>query len=141
MNNEISKATFNIDTFKIVSFSINEPKNINDKFSIKFTPSGKINENTGSFELTFLFEAKEDGQDNAVISAKLVAWFSFNKPLSKTEIPNYFYKNSIAIVFPYLRSFISTLTIQANFKMIILPLLNLSNLEIPFKEATVICNE
>ena len=49
---------------------------------------------------------------------------------------NIFYKNSLAIIFPYIRAFISTLTLQSNAGLIILPTLNLTHLEKPFRENT-----
>ncbi|MBK7039827.1 MAG: protein-export chaperone SecB [Bacteroidetes bacterium] len=57
------------------------------------------------------------------------------------EIPTFFYKNCIAIIFPYLRAFLSTLTLQANVKPLILPLMNLSGLEKPLIENTVLITE
>lgn len=51
-------------------------------------------------------------------------------------MPSYFYRNSIAIVFPYIRAFISTVTLQANIPPIILPTMNLTSLEIPLKQNT-----
>ncbi|EXZ22215.1 pretranslocase subunit SecB family protein, partial [Bacteroides fragilis str. S13 L11] len=52
------------------------------------------------------------------------------------EIPNFFYPNSIAILFPYVRAFVSTLTLQANIKPILLPTLNLSSLQDTLRENT-----
>jgi len=45
------------------------------------------------------------------------------------DIPDFFYKNSIAILFPYLRAYLSLVTTQANVPGIILPTYNLSGLE------------
>lgn len=39
---------------------------------------------------------------------------------SLDDIPEYFYANSIAILFPYIRVFVSTVTLQANIKPIVL---------------------
>ena len=46
--------------------------------------------------------------------------------LSEEAITNYFYANSIAIVFAYVRAFVSTLSLQANIGApIVIPTLNL----------------
>lgn len=42
------------------------------------------------------------------------AVFNFGCSIKFEEIPSYFYANSIAIIFPYVRAFISTVTLQAN---------------------------
>lgn len=53
--------------------------------------------------------------------------FVFPNLKCKEDIPEFFYSNSIAIMFPYLRAFVSLVTMQANFgEPIVLPLLNLS---------------
>jgi len=41
-------------------------------------------------------------------------------------------------MFPYIRAFVSTLTLQANTKLLKLGLMNLSELEEPLKKNTII---
>ena len=54
------------------------------------------------------------------------------------EIPDFFYPNSLAIIFPYIRAFVSTLTLQANVRPIVLPTVNLMGLtDMLRKETTV----
>lgn len=55
--------------------------------------------------------------------------FEFKNVETIEDIPDFFYKNSIAILFPYVRAYISLVTTQANVPGIILPTYNLSNLE------------
>lgn len=52
------------------------------------------------------------------------------------DIPDFFYANSIAIIFPYIRAFVSTLTLQANIPPIVLPTLNLSQLRTILRDNT-----
>lgn len=61
----------------------------------------------------------------------------FENVSSFDEIPTYFYRNAIAIIFPYVRAFISTVTLQSNIPPVILPTMNLSSLESPLKENTI----
>jgi len=55
--------------------------------------------------------------------------FEFKNVQTIEDIPDFFYKNSIAILFPYVRAYISLVTTQANVPGIILPTHNLSSLE------------
>ena len=75
-------------------------------------------------------------QSNPKILVNCVASFKFKENISLAEIPNFFYPNSIAILFPYVRAFVSTLTLQANIKPILLPTLNLSSLQDILRENT-----
>ena len=67
--------------------------------------------------------------------------FKFSNVHSIEEIPEYFYNNSIAIVFPYLRAFITTLTSVAGIKPLILPTLNLTNLSAQLKVSTKVIRD
>ncbi|HEY1040197.1 MAG TPA: hypothetical protein VGF30_12365 [Bacteroidia bacterium] len=135
--NETKKAAFEFVKFNISEFSFNETHGQTDSLAISFNPSGVYNESEAEFYLTLGFTAFE-GETNKVekIKAKMNVTFKFDKGTSFQEIPTFFYRNSIAIVFPYLRSFISTLTLQANLKLVILPVLNLTELEQQFRDNT-----
>ncbi len=68
---------------------------------------------------------------------KCIAIFEFEDKINFEDIPSYFYINSIAILFPYVRAFVSTVTLQANIPPIVLPTMNISSLGKPLKESTV----
>lgn len=72
--------------------------------------------------------------DSRIIEVNCLASFLFKGVESIDDIPTYFYSNSIAIVFPYVRAFVSTLTLQANYSPIVLPTMNLSDLNSQLKE-------
>jgi preprotein translocase subunit SecB len=137
---EVKKASFSFKGYQVRSFSYAEPVNPKiDSLSIDFDPSGTFSKGSGIFEVKFNFKAfiKEGDQSQDVITAILYTAFQFEGKLGLSDVPSYFYRNSIAIVFPYLRAFISNLTLQANVKPIILPILNLSDLEEPLRKNTV----
>ena len=67
-----------------------------------------------------------------------VAWFEFQDVERIEDIPDYFYANSIAILFPYVRAFVSTLTLQANVPPMVLPTLNLFPLQKILQENTIV---
>lgn len=136
---EAKKAAFSFVDFKIPQFSYNESDEGGSELTIGYSPSGVYNSKVGEFELKLKFIAsRATNQDDVVIDLTMFAKFKFSSAIEPNEIPEYFYKNAIAIAFPYLRSFISTLTLQANTKLLKLGLMNLSDLELPLKQNTVI---
>lgn len=106
--------------------------------SLNFHPTGVFHCNTGIFSLTLDFTASYEKEQENVNFAKIVlnADFEFKDITSLGEVPDYFYPNSLAIVFPYIRAFISTLTLQANVRPIVLPTMNLSSLKLEFRNNT-----
>jgi len=134
---EINKAAFFLEYYKISKFQFVESSDEGESLNVKFQPSGRYISKEGKFILTFEFFATYGEQETILINATMDAFFKFQEPIEFTEIPDYFYRNSIAIVFPYLRAFISTLTSVANSKPIILPVMNLSSLEEPLQKNTV----
>jgi preprotein translocase subunit SecB len=137
----MEQATFSFKSYKIERFLFNLENETEDKISIKIDPSGLFISSERKFILTFHFYAfdKQKNYEESFVECTLTAEFSFSENINNVEdIPQYFYTNSIAIVFPYLRSFISSLTIQANIKPVILPTMNLTSLSTPLKENVVV---
>jgi len=136
---ETKKAVFTFVDYKIVQINYDLTKIENHEgIRIKFNPSGVFDETGKLFVLTFDFSVFEKNKTTAdsFISGKMAVEYLFENIETLEEIPPYFYKNSIAICFPYLRAFLSNLTLQANGKLLILPTMNLSGLEMPLKENT-----
>ena len=104
---------------------------------LSFTPSGIYDKSMKTFFLRFVFTATQ-GEENATI-VKIVcnATFEFKESLNVDAIPEYFYPNSLAIVFPYVRAFVSSVTLQANMVVpILIPTLNLTGLQSTLKANT-----
>ena len=101
-------------------------------------PRGQFDPQTKIFSLVLEFKASYDKEKQSVEVIKVVleADFVFNDIADINDIPDYFYPNSLAIIYPYIRSFISTLTLQANVHPIVLPTMNLSSLKDEFKAHT-----
>lgn len=134
---EPSIAKFSFQNYKVSRFTYDDTYHTDGDLRVGFSPSGKYILSKGIFELELkvLIHQKED--PNKIISEIVsLATFHFDTPVQFNEIPQYFYKNSIAIFFPYIRAFVSTLTLQANNKLLRLGLMNLSGLEVPLKENT-----
>lgn len=136
----MNQAAFSLESFIFSKVELNFHPELSDELNLKFTPKGIYNQQEGTFLLTFVFEAltKTESENIPVVRVQCDSKFSFtDKPLFE-ELPVYFYRNSIAILFPYIRAFVTTVTTQANIRPIILPTMNLSSLEEPLIKATIV---
>lgn len=141
MSTEIKKAAFSFGNLKFPNFSFEESQNPTQGLDVELLPTGIYYQTEGRFELKIVFSAFEpEKKSTPVIRATVVGHFQFKEVSKIEDIPSYFYQNSVAIVFPYLRAFISNLTLQANIKMVILPVMNLQFLEQNLRESTVTWN-
>lgn len=139
--NVAKRAAFDFKDYEVSEFSFKKPEFVNsvDSFSIGFAPSGIFYSKKSEFLMILAFnasyESEVDKTEVTVINLVLRATFTFDQNLSLHEIPDYFYRNSLGIIYPYLRAFVSTITFQANLKPpMILPLFNLTELERSFRE-------
>lgn len=135
----MNKAAFSLEKYKFEKIDLDLSRIESDNLEVAFSPTGKFIESDSSFELSFVFKAHNGDENKSFIEIKCLAIFQFEENLTFEEIPPYFYINSIAILFPYIRSFVSTVTLQANIPPIVLPTMNLSNLGEPLKNSTVKC--
>lgn len=129
-------AAFRFDGYKFNKVNFNYEKLGDGEIDVRFEPSGIFITESKEYVLKIIFSALS-GQEK-FIEIESSANFSFTKLESFDDIPSFFYRNAIAIFFPYLRAYISLVTNQANHPAFILPTLNLSKLENPLKENTEI---
>lgn len=131
----MEKAQFKLDNFVFNKAELDFTKRKSGELVLKFTPNGRFLFANKNYELNLLFTASDpDGDD--VVSVNCLATFSFQNVIELKDIPDFFYANSIAIIFPYIRAFVSTLTLQANIPPIVLPTLNLSQLRTILRDNT-----
>lgn len=112
-----------------------------DEISIEFNPSGIIDISNNTYEMTLRFKAfdQELQSNNDFINIELVALFEFDDIQKEEDIPEHFYVNSIAIVYPYIRAFVTSIVFQANLeRKVILPTMNLSSLGKVLKDKTLL---
>lgn len=132
---ETKEALFSLNGYQIIHSMLNlEGVSSAERFNLNFTPSGVYKQSSGEYVLYLEFVASS--QEKEVIKVKLEAQFTFKDIPGFDNIPIYFYSNCIAIVFPYVRAFVSTLTLQANVRPIIIPTLNIQPLGMILKEHT-----
>lgn len=101
-------------------------------------PKGCLCISERTYKLEFQFSAGIESEEGlmSIVEVTCVAEFLFNNEVTLETIPVFFYPNSIAIMFPYIRAFVSTLTLQANIPPMVLPTLNLTSLQDTLKEHT-----
>lgn len=132
------RATFQLDNFIFndVKLSIEEvrPKDIN----VDFVPEGVFHLLEKTFDLKLIFIAFDGNErDDPFVKISCIGTFSFENIETIADIPPFFYRNAIAILFPYIRAFVSSLTAQANITPMILPTYNLGELEAPLRDKTI----
>lgn len=126
----MQKAAFSIENYIFDQVEIDLEKYSNkENLKIDFQPTGFYDGHNKIFELIFEVKVYEEGEDRSFVRIRCKGVFSFLNISSFEDIPKFFYANSIAILFPYIRAYISLVTTQANVPGIILPTLNLSKLE------------
>lgn len=134
MNNK--EVAFRLDNYKFTKATLNFDIPKDAEFVIDFKPSGKFKEEEGTYALSFdtIVNCKET--DTIIVEVSCIAQFSFKDKIKFEEIPDFFYPNSLAILFPYIRAFVSTLSLQANSSPIILPTVNLMGLTEELRDNT-----
>lgn len=108
-----------------------------------FSVEGVYYEKSKEYHLSFTFKAvEEDGEEiQELVGVVCEAVYEFAHIEKYEDIPSYFFANAIAILFPYVRAFVSTLTLQANYAPMVLPTMNLSSLAGVLKERTTRVND
>lgn len=131
----MKEAAFSLSGYNFPQMSIDMSSLVGDKsLGLAIKPSGVFNTSEKTYTLKFEFKAFVEEVE--CIRVLCVANFTFKGVNVVDDIPDFFYANSIAILFPYVRAFVSTLTLQANYKPIVLPTMNLSDLSQELKQNT-----
>jgi preprotein translocase subunit SecB len=132
----MNDAKFQFQGFKISRSLIERLKEEqSNNISLNFSPSGTINKVENKFQLKLGVKI-DDEEKTFNIEIEAIADYKFDKSVSKEELGVYFFTNAPALLFPYLRAYISTLTNLSGFKPINLPTLNMSNLGKSLKDNT-----
>ena len=137
---QIQKAAFYISDYyfeKVILDVNNKPKS--DELSVSFLTRGEYSEQGKAYHLWVkvdVGEGESSQSSDTFLSVSCVGKFIFDNVNSLYEIPEFFYVNCIALLFPYVRAYISLITTQANTKGVILPTLNLSSLGEELKRNT-----
>ncbi len=124
----MKNSKFQFKGFSIVRSLIERKNNKpSKKISLGFNPKGFINKENATFQLHLGIKIEDEGK-SFNIEIEAVANYTFE---DKTELDNlnkFFYVNAPALLFPYIRAYISTLTNLSGFEPINLPTLNMARL-------------
>ena len=126
------KAAFSLSTYSVLDFSYHYSDYESLEMDLK--TKGDFNEEEATFHVQLDFTAKSSKDNSEILNCQMTGSFIFKDKITIEDVPSYFYINSVAILFPYLRAFISTLSVQANHKLIIIPTMNLQQVGAKFKD-------
>jgi len=116
---------------KNIQFSINENFEFNQDATIELHPEftrniRKVDENNALVNLIFRIK-NEDLSLPFSIEADIEGWFHLEN-WEQPELVSLMVTNSIAILFPYLRSLVSVITANANISPYVIPVMNINAL-------------
>lgn len=131
----------NISKFQFKGYNINRSlielnENSNfDDLKIGFKVSGIVKFENQLFSLHLMVNVSNKENDLR-IEIDATGRFTFDKVEKIEDINSYFYINASALLFPYIRAYISTLTNLSGNRSITLPTMNLTNLAEELKSNT-----
>ncbi len=130
-------ASFKFESFKITRsyFEINEVDG-DQAFSLNFAPKGVVNKENSKFELELgVVIEEQNSKFRAEITA--IGIYSFDAEMEDEMLEKFFYQNATAILFPYIRAYVTTLTSLSGINPVVLPTLNLTKLGPELKKNTI----
>ncbi len=127
MENSHQKSSFQFLDFAISKSLFLRGADRSDKeFDIKINPSGIIDRVENRFQLSLEFNLK-DNSEQTIINIEIIGFFSFSGDIASVE--SFLYLNAPAILFPYIRAYITSITALSGLDTITIPTMNLSNLK------------
>lgn len=133
---ETSLSKFQFKGYRVNKSFIQLEENSNfENLKISFNVSGLVKRIENLFILNLAVNIKNEEED-LKIEVDTIANFIFQKVENIEDISGFFYNNSSAILFPYIRAYISTLTNLSGNRSINLPTMNLTNLAEELKANT-----
>lgn len=138
---ESKKAGFQFTGFQVIKSHINKTgsEKVGDNLELNFTPRGEKDEAKKIFNL-YLGVSITNTDKSFSVEIDIVGFFIYADELGQEAINNYFYVNAPAILFPYVRAYISALTALSGFEAITLPTINITFLGNALREHTVDIN-
>ena len=129
------KASFSFVEFKVLKSHFTFIEFGVTDLGLNFNASGKHYVKTNIFKLNLSVSVQTRQEKQDFIEIETESTFTIKAEMTEVEgLMKYFVQNAPAIVFPYIRSYISTLTTQSGNKPILLPTLNLVGLAEQLKQ-------
>ena len=127
MSSSINKASFRFSKFTILESYFQMTDSSDFEINIKVNPTGRLSKNNKTFLLEQQVEVSDEN-NKFKINIRTSAQFDFDEVLDDEKSFSFFIINAPAIVFPYIRAYISNLTALSGLSTITLPTLNLSEM-------------
>lgn len=131
------EAKLSFDGFKVVR-SLWEVKGMglpSENLNLEFDLNGVLDIKNNLFILNLSIHLFDEGTLNIEVESSA----NFTIPGSNIDNPtieNFLYLNAPAILFPYIRAYITSLTALSGMKSITIPIINMTNLKDQLKENT-----
>lgn len=108
---------------KLLSISfLTEQEGLEDNFNLKYTPAFAIDD---KHKFVVKFDVKLTSENGVAISMEYAGLFEASEEITEDFKEGPFASvNAPAITFPYLRSFVTTFTVNAGLDPVILPTIN-----------------
>ena len=128
MSEQIAKFRFKGFSIQKSLIEIKGDLNTDNKIDVEFKQASGI-EDSDSLYMHVLGVSIKDREDKLNIEVEAKGFFEFDKELDADTRSRFFNVNAPAILFPYVRAYITTLTSLSGICPVILPTLNLSKRE------------
>lgn len=124
---DVKKADFSFLGFKVVDITMKVGDGmISDNLGLNISCDGELDSDKKVFILGMLVHV-EDAEKTINLDVKAEGYFEYNCE-DFNQLLGFIGINSPALLFPYVRSYIATLTTNAGIKPVTLPTLNLSKI-------------
>ena len=125
---EAVKSAFKFEKYSILRSVIDRKSDETPKsLQIGFEPKGTHFKEDSRFELLLMVRIEDEGK-SLLIEVDASATYLLEGEVSDKMLKTFFYLNAPAILFPYIRAYIATLTTLSGMAPINLPTLNLTQL-------------
>ena len=109
------------------SIFINKKINKNKKdYNLNLKPSGILNNEFKQFQLALDLEIV-DKEEESLLNVEIIGFFKYQGAIE--EVKDFLYLNAPALLYPYLRAYVSTLTTLSGLGTYTLPTMNLIGLK------------
>ncbi|MCB2360296.1 protein-export chaperone SecB [Clostridium estertheticum] len=131
MKGQVVKSSLKLNEIFVEKVEFKRSENFNKSANneLKFKFESSINEkDTNNYKVSIKVNISSGAAEELVINVIMCALFGFvfNEKLSNDIIKSMLEKNTLAIMYPYVRSYITNLSAQSGINPIILPTINIS---------------
>ena len=134
---KVEKSAFQFKESQIVETHIvkKEGQEVSGNIHLDFNPRGEILKDQNLYKILLGIIINDDDA-SIKINVEAIGYFEFSDSIDQNTLNNLFFVNAPAILFPYIRAYISTLTNLSGIETVTLPTINLSSIGSVLKKNT-----